>query len=202
MNYSQAIKVITDYAGQEAERAYIEAICKLAPSDRLVLEAARVGKLRDQPRANKHLDHYLMGGGKDLEVDTKKLLDEDSGVRWTLTKGVLAQLKEGKQQGFVPIAQNKYANIDWKNALGGINLYWKSDGEVILVNFVNVYRWHPEDTRRTTNCVHKAADRLKKEGARDYRMVGTNHTIQIEEITGQKPINTPYKTPPVTISKP
>jgi hypothetical protein len=157
--------------GLLAEKKAIDFVCSISPSDRTTLDIARAAKLHGQPDANRFLDHYLVGGGKDLEVDTTRLLREDSGVFRRLSETVAADLAAGLTKGVVPIQQSVFQNPNWKNATGSVNLLWEVKGESIEVWFVNKYRWHPT-AKRVSQCIHEAADNLKTEGAQDYWMIG------------------------------
>jgi hypothetical protein len=131
--------------------------------------------LDDQPRAQAHLDYYLQGSGATLPVPLDKLIAEDEGVRKKLYLAVLNAGIDGNQRGTVPIAQSDYKIQDWRNALGSININWRSGPPMapgkVRVGFRNEYRWHPT-ADRVSQCVHQAADRLKAEGAKDYFMEG------------------------------
>ena len=155
-----------------AEKQAIDFVCRVSPNDRTTLELARAGELHGQPDANRFLDHYLVGGGSDVEVDTMRLLREDAGVWQRLQETVTADLAKGRTKGVVPIPQPVFRNQNWKNATGSVNLLWEVKGDSVEVWFVNKYRWHPEDNRRVSQCVHQAADNLKSQGAKDYLMVG------------------------------
>ena len=154
-----------------AEKQAIDFVCRNSPNDRTTLEIARAAMLRGQPDANRFLDHYLAGGGKDLEVDTMRLLIEDAGVSKLLRERVSADLAAGLVKGVVPVQQPVFKNHNWKNATGSVNLLWEVKGNSIEVWFVNKYRWHPT-AKRVSQCVHQAADNLKSQGAQDYLMVG------------------------------
>lgn len=164
-----------------AEKQAIEFVCTISPGDRTTLEIARAAKLRGQPDANRFLDHYLTGGGKDLEVDTMRLLREDPGVSKLLWETVRADFAAGLTKGVVPIQQAVFQNQNWRDATGSVNLLWEIQGGDITVWFVNKYRWHPE-ARRVSQCVHQAADNLKASGAQDYLMVGKRAHFPLSSI--------------------
>lgn len=168
MDYKKLAKGL----GLLAEKTAIDFVCANSPSDRTTLEIARAAKLHGQEDANRFLDHYLVGGGEDLEVDTARLLREDAGVYKHLSKAIAADLAKGRTKGVVPVKQSVFQNSNWKNATGSLNLLWEVKGDVVEVWFVNKYRWHPKD-KRVSQCVHQAADNLKAQGAKDYLMVGT-----------------------------
>lgn len=195
MTFYQIAKGTATLAKWAAERAVIDAACAVT-GDEMTVELARSAKLTGQPRALKHLDNYLKAGG-DIQVSIRELLAEDDGVRERfyseVTKALDANSEKGSNphqwqtKGSVGIPQRYYTNAEWKNALGSINMNWILDGQDIVASFVNVYRWHPEDNTRVSQCVHRAADNLKEKGAKDYNMVGTSTRIPVSEFTGVKP---------------
>jgi hypothetical protein len=166
--------------GTSSEKSAIECVCAHT-SAREALEAARfvMITLRGLTLADQHLDHYLYGGGADYKEDLEAVIRQDEKVRAVLQ----AAIKKQGRRGHVRIEQDNYANEDFKFAFGAID---RLDFEVIggtkkgatattaqvHVWFKDRYEWHPEDTRRPSNCVHKAAVELKDEGAQDYWMVG------------------------------
>ena len=41
------------------------------------------------------------------------------------------------------------------------------------LGFVAIDEWHPEDTARTTSCIHEAMERQKFKGAADFTISGS-----------------------------
>jgi hypothetical protein len=75
------------------------------------------------------------------------------------------------------VPQRDFQVNDWKNAIGGIQVNWslidvRNDKKAVFARLwgTNIYRWHPELTRKS-QVVHKAAERMKEFGAKDFRMV-------------------------------
>ena len=91
----------------------------------------------------------------------------------------------GAKKGVIPIPQSIYSNQDWRYALGAISMNWELDKDqsYIIFWFIDKYDWHPEEARRT-QCVHQAAENLKKEGAKEYKMIGAKAKIPIHVIMG------------------
>ena len=157
----------------------IKTACAILP-DQYLLDVASIVELRNQPMAQFMLEFYLSGKGKthDIKVKTEVLLKEDLGVYDEFRSNVLKDLLNNKNSGIVPIPQKIYKNQEWRNALGSINLQWrKISSRTVEVWFVNLYRWHPTDTRRMTQCVHQAADNLKAKGAAEFKMIGEHILI-------------------------
>ena len=155
----------------------IRAICALSPSDRVTLAMARRTVLRNKPRAIRHLDHYLVGCGKDLSVETSQLFAEDRGVLGAFSRAVSRALHGGSAHGCVAIPQDAYANEDWRYTLGGIELLWRIEGGEVETWFKDRYRWKPGE-RRVTQAVHRAAESLKGLGAREFNAVGRVYRVQ------------------------
>lgn len=77
----------------------------------------------------------------------------------------------------IDVQQSDFLINDWKNSIGGFNLSWtlidvRSDKKSVFAQLwgTNIYRWHPELPRKS-QVVHKAAERMKEFGAREFRMV-------------------------------
>ena len=152
----------------------IKTACTILP-DQYLLDAASIVELRNQPIAQFMLEFYLSGKGKthDVNVKTEILLKDDAGVFDEVKINVLKDLSSNKTTGVIPIPQKIYKNQEWKNALGSINIQWrKISTRTVEIWFVNLYRWHPTDPRRMTQCVHQAADNLKAKGAAEFKMIG------------------------------
>jgi hypothetical protein len=150
------------------ERAVVECICgQSSPST--ALEIARRGTMFPGGLASDHIDHYLTGKGVDYQEDLRKVLREDSGVRAKLAKSMKIA-----PRGCVSLEQSDYSSHDFKYAFGGIDRmdYQVNADGTVRVWFKDRYEWHPEDTSRPSNCVHRAAVELKDSGAADYWMVG------------------------------
>jgi len=189
-NWASIARASERKCGARSEKSVIECVCA-GTSAREALEAARfvMITLRGLSLADKHLDHYLGGGGADYIEDLEAVIKQDEGVRAVLQKAI----KKQGRRGYVRIGQSNYANEDFQFAFGAID---RLDFEVIggtkkgtaattaqlHVWFKDRYEWHPEDTSRPSNCVHKAAVELKDEGAQDYWMVG-EATVPLSLIT-------------------
>ena len=159
----------------------ITAISHIFPHDRITIEIARIATMKDKPRASRHLDHYLYGNGKDIYIDTNELFREDSGVRSRFYNVVKGQLKNGLIDGEVHVPQWVYTNKDWLYALGGITIGWFMENKSIGAEFVTYYRWHP-DERRVTQRIHRAAENLKRYGAKEFSIIGLRFTSSVTKI--------------------
>jgi hypothetical protein len=150
-------------------RSVVECACgNLDPA--AALDAARHGTMIPGGRASQFLDHYLDGKGADLQVDVRRLLLEDEGVRKRL-----ASVMKVSARGCVFIRQSDYSSHDWKFALGGIDrMDYEVDpaAQTVHLWFRDRYQWHPEDKARPSNCIHIAAVELKSSGAADFWMIG------------------------------
>jgi hypothetical protein len=135
--------------------------------------------MRLLPLAQRHLDHYISGGGKPLHVDLEEVIRRDEKVRAKLA----AHIRRAAS-GHFKVNQSDYAVKDFQFAFGAID---RIDYEVnrsaglVHVWFQDRYEWHPvgfgyshfpDDARRSTNCVHAAMVELKSSGAQDYWMIG------------------------------
>jgi hypothetical protein len=144
-----------------------------------VLKTAQNTLMIRMPLARKHVDHYLTGGGANLQVDLEDVIRRDAGVRAKLRNAFRIASK-----GFVKINQKDYEVEDFRFAFGAIDrLDYDVDRAAGLVHvwFMDRYEWHPVgfgykrlfgDERRVSNCAHAAAVELKSSGAADYWMIG------------------------------
>jgi hypothetical protein len=152
-------------------RDAIECICGHT-NPRQALEVARRGTMFPGGLASQHIDHYLTGHGADFNEDLHSMLLHEGGVRQKIATAI-----RHAPRGCVSIKQRDYSSHDFKYAFGAID---RMDYEVnaaagtVHVWFRDRYEWHPEDTSRPSNCVHRAAVELKDTGAADYWMVGNS----------------------------
>ena len=165
-----------------AKSVAISAISALSPSDRLTLDIVRTIAMRNKPRASRHLNHYMYGNGKELRIDTRLLLKEDPNVCHEFCAATSAWLRHGLTQGRVPVHQQIYSNCDWLYALGGININWVLEGNMIVAWFINRYRWHPLEPR-ITQPIHRAAESLKRYGAKEFTIVGSKVRLSFSAIS-------------------
>ncbi len=152
----------------------IDTVCDVVRSDYAIMQIASAYELRNQPKAQFMLNYYIEGRGKreNVLVDTLLLIKEDNGVRQKIRSEIAAALARGAKDGFVQIKQSVYANNEWKNALGSINMQWRVlKNQQVELWFINRYRWHPNEAR-VSQCVHQAAENLKKRGASEFDMIG------------------------------
>ena len=157
-------------------------------TDEITMWAAKVGKMKQDGLAAKHLVHYLEGSGTSRSVDLAALVKEDGSVRSKLEREIAASIKRGLAFGSVPIGQGVYSNRDWHYALGAVNVNWKlGDAPThfgmhksgnIKIRFNNVYQWHPKEVR-VTQLVHISAERLKQKGAQEFTMIGEEATLKL-----------------------
>ncbi|MFA5241069.1 MAG: DUF4157 domain-containing protein [Sulfuricella sp.] len=145
-----------------------------------VLSLARDHEMSDWPLAQKHLDHFLTGGGVDLPVDIADIVRRDVGVQGAIA----GAMTSSPLSGSLKIEQYHYDVEDFQYALGAIDiLQYEVDSASGMVHvwFKDRYEFHPSgygysalpgDFKRDTNCVHAAAVEMKSSGAADYWMVG------------------------------
>ena len=171
----------------------IRAVSTMLLTDRLRLAAARWVVLWNKPTARRHLRHYLIGRGASISVDTAALLGADRGVRETLLRTVAHGLRRGQSNGRCAVSQLAYADADWRCALGGLTLDWRTrlDGSV-RVGFMNRYHWSPAD-RRISRPLHRAAERMKRRGAAEFEVVGREARIDrsaLDTANPREPVRT------------
>jgi hypothetical protein len=164
-----------------------------------VAQIARSTVLAGLPLAQKHFDHYLVGGGKNLNVDLEDVIRRDAKVR-----NKLRILLKKHRKGFTKIHQGDYAIRDFQFAFGAIDrLDFEVDKATGLVHlwFMDRYEWHPvgfgykkfrDDTLRNSNCLHAAMVELKSSGAADYWMLGD--TVIPLSLLAQNPSQAPGST--------
>lgn len=98
---------------------------------------------------------------------------EDKKIATFVAGEIIKSLTKGKKKGSIPVKQSHYGNQDWRLAIGGMTLDWQLKKKGIAqISFRNKYQWGPNE-KRITQCVHKAAEDLKKSAkAKEYWMVG------------------------------
>lgn len=158
-----------------------------------VMELARDHELSSLPLAQKHLDHFLKGGGVDLAVNLEDVLKRDVGVQAVIA----GEMKTSPLRGTVRIEQVNYDVKDFQYAFGVIDIMqYEVDSSAGLVHvwFKDRYEFHPVgygytlmpgDIKRETNCVHAAAVELKATTAADYWMVG-DAVVPLSLFAGKK----------------
>ena len=139
-----------------------------AMADRALMEVANIYKFRNRGRAARHLTRYLQGVGGEESFPLADLLLEDESVRRVVVR-TMNQPFTPRERGIIVIRQRDYRINDWWGALGSFTVYFSEigtmkvlgrDTKVALAYGVNEYIWHPNDSRRLTQCVHQAAERL------------------------------------------
>jgi hypothetical protein len=161
-----------------------------AHADQALLEFANALKMRNYPRGKEYLTHFLNGAGTDKTFRLAELL-LDAGVRRTIVKHFKQNFS--KINKVITIGQLAYEDKDWKYALGTYFIYYEDVGEFanssgntvryVKAKGLDTYQWHPEDTKRYTNCIHQAAYRLQKplpgrdHSAKPFRMIATEAII-------------------------
>lgn len=161
------------------KKKVIDIICSCAPNDRTLMQLVRQLAMVNKPTALKQIDHYLNGSGKGAFLSTQKLFDEDARVFRTFIFEVRRKIARGFTQGLVPISQYSYSNRDWLYSLGRINLIWYKSSNYVTSSFIERYRWHPQEFR-ITQSLHKAAENLKRQGAREFYIYGTPAKTELD----------------------
>ncbi len=134
--------------------------------------------------ALKHVNHYLNGSGKTLNVskNLKELFYQDSNVRNVFSSNIGSSLR-----GRFFLKQFYYSKLNFKYAFGGIDrVDWEisKDKKTITIWFADRYDYHPvglgyrkfggpgDENPRRTNRLHAAMVEMKKYHAKDYWMKG------------------------------
>jgi hypothetical protein len=166
------------HAPAVAEGIAVECTCANF-SPRNVARIVRNTLMRLLPLAQRHLDHYIDGSGSTFHENLEDVIRRDHKVRAKLASHVRAH-----SSGHFKVNQSDFAVKDFQFAFGAID---RLDFEVnraaglVHVWFQDRYEWHPvgfgysrlpNDSRRSSNCVHAAMVELKTSGAKDYWMVG------------------------------
>lgn len=142
--------------------------------------------LHGEPEAQKALWHYFTGNGAVVEVDTGKVLREDTDFKKNVFAGILAQKNKGKNSGRVNIQQNQYSNSNWRDTFGAVWVDWAFRSPYIIDIWIsnsadNEYQWHPDDPRHS-QCIHQAMDRAQKYGAQKFRFSGTKYSTPVKDL--------------------
>lgn len=182
------------------EKLVINGVCSCLP-DRIITAIAQHVYLAGQPLAQRHLEHYLTGGGRDFIEDINDLFRRNP----TIANNVAAQIAEqsdggrvksgvlegggdlpggGKLPGFPPITQADYDDQDWRNSIGNVDrLEWvlvsgpdAAGNATVIVKLADPYAWHPQEAR-LTQCVHQAIENMKSQGAKEYMARGTGVVV-------------------------
>jgi hypothetical protein len=182
------------------EKALITTVCNCLP-DSIVTAIALHVYLAGQPLAQKHLQHYLTGGGADFTEDIPDLFARNPTIRnnvasqvgeqssgGSIKKGVLeggADLPGGGNlPGFPPITQDDYDDQDWRNSIGNVDkLEWSiisgpdaAGNATVRITLSDPYAWHPKEAR-LTQCVHQAIENMKAKGAAEFMARGTGDVV-------------------------
>lgn len=163
-------------------------------ADRALLEFANAVKLRDLPRAKEYLAHFLNGSGTTKSFPLSELM-KDSGVKRIVFEH-FNSCSPKIHNNLITIGQSAFANPDWKFALGTYFIHYIDIGEHrnlqgqltrhVLAWGEDTYQWHPDDQKRYTQCVHKAARRLEVgqgQHASTFRMHATDAIIDTSTAT-------------------
>ena len=182
------------------EKLIINGLCSCLP-DRVITGIALHVYLAGQPLAQRHLEHYLSGGGRDFIEDINDLFRRNP----TIANNVAAQIAEqsdsgrlrsgvlegggdlpggGKLPGFPPITQSDYDDQDWRNSIGNVDrLEWvivsgpdAAGNATVMIKLADPYAWHPQEAR-LSQCVHQAIDNMKAHGAKEYMARGTGVVV-------------------------
>jgi hypothetical protein len=133
------------------------------------------------PLAREHFDHYLVGGGHTRSVETAALLKGDDGVRSACCQLIRQAVAAGATAGEARIPQWQFRNRDWRYALGSVGMHWRREGSDIVLWFREPYRWYPA-VRRMTQALHRAADHLRLDGAREFAIEGRPCTLSLAAV--------------------
>lgn len=164
-------------------------------SDLQIMTLAKARTMDKGGRAEQFLNHYLAGSGEPIHFSLRTLMEEDPGVRARIFGAINAARAQAKKpgsehsrdapvlsqsspvsSGSVDIPQKYFRNHDWQFATGSLNVNWRFIEEISRNGVVmmkvevwtsNIYRWHPEDARRT-QCVHQAAVNLQNPKQESY----------------------------------
>lgn len=137
--------------------------------DEALLRFAAVTKLQNLPRSKEYLANFLSGKAETKRFPLSDLLKDD-GVRQIFVRHFARPMSFEKN--VVTVGQQAYRDQDWKNSLGTYFIYYIDIGrrknmfgmetEHVLAWGEDTYQWAPDDARRFTQCLHKAASRLEK----------------------------------------
>ena len=156
------------------KRGSIQAVCDNS-SDYFIIQESFVSLL-PYPDAQKMLWHYLTGNGESVEVDTKRIFNEDLGVRTVVFNEISTGIAKGKTSGVVNVKQSNYKNGNWRNAFGTINVPWELKNDIVKLGIQDVYDWH-EMEPRVTQCIHLTMRKAEKNGAQKFDTIGTEIEI-------------------------
>jgi hypothetical protein len=146
----------------------------------MVMTAALHTYLLNKNLAKAHFLHYFHGRGKDYEENVMHFIRGDSKVRRKLANYAIQ-----KPSGHFKVTQYDYQNQDFRFAFGAIDRLdyevdtkkrvvhvWFADRYEFHPVYDGIYKRHPGDGPRKTNCVHAAAVEMKAKNARDFWMFG------------------------------
>ncbi|MEN1680635.1 MAG: hypothetical protein AAGJ46_13685 [Planctomycetota bacterium] len=167
---------------KEILTAMINAVCVALP-DRQVVSVAKFATMKPNSHAAKFLEHYLTGGGKTLVVDLKLLFKQDKTLAKHVGVQIIQARRNGATEGRVLVRQRNYGNKNWRNAIGTMTVEWRLVKKpIVRLRFLDIYRWHPKDDKRVSQCVHEAADNLRaKANAREFVIHGKATNFNLRE---------------------
>lgn len=197
------------FAGTKASCSVMDILALLEGrgwADRKLLEFARLARMHSLPRAKEYLTYYL----NSLANQTKEPkyfrlsgLLQDAGARKMVQAHFLHDA-QSRRQNVITIGQAAYSDPDWKYSLGTYFIYYIDIGNVaaefdmsralrgdtrtrhVLAWGEDTYQWHPNDTKRFTQCIHEAASRLENASGSQiarpapFRMLATEVVIDTE----------------------
>jgi hypothetical protein len=178
------------------EKSIIDGVCDCL-TDELVTAVALHVYLVGQPNAQKHLQHYLTGGGAPFVEDIADLFAKNPTIRTNVgaqvgeasnggavRRGTLAGGADlpggGQAPGFPPITQLDYDDQDWRNSIGNVDQLDfvivsgpdAAGNAQVQITLSDIYAWHGKEPR-LSQCVHQAIENMKRHGAAEYKSTGT-----------------------------
>lgn len=159
-----------------SEPIHVKLACLLL-SDENVIKIAKFIKFKSNGVAEKMLNHYLDGKGGIVEIDLKKLWKEEKNIQKKIINKLFRNIVDKNGfKGEVLIEKSDFQTMDWYYAIGGFLLKYEAnfqggDNISLKIFFENEYDWDPEKDDEI-KCIRNAAENLKKNGAKDFKMKG------------------------------
>lgn len=171
--------------GGAEESGLSDIACSVMPDSSVVWLVRRYFSAR-YPLAARHLAHYLEGSGEDFEEDVQGLFAANPRALARVAEQIGSQ-RSGSLHGTTVetavVRQRDYDSENWRLSLGGIDQIDFEVGDAqadgrreVTLTLRDPYQWHPGEDRGD-QCIHRAMERQKAKGAREYFSVGTGTVL-------------------------
>ena len=128
----------------------------------------------------KFLLHYFFGKGKHFQVDTQKLISENSLVYQKINSELFSITKRNKS-GVLRISQTDLFNPQYRYSIGSFEISYSIENEKVVLRAASKYRYGQNNNRLSMH-LHNWLNQIAQNGrANDFRIIGTEWSIDLLE---------------------